>query len=294
MLNEGPLTVLALLRAFRWRITLTWLLILCETALTALVPLFIGFAIDGLLASDTQALFQLIAVLTVLIVVSVIRRAYDTRVFGTVRVEMGKAQAARAANLPISTLNARLGMGRELADFLEADLPLAMTSFVQLIISLIVLYIFDPMLALAGASSVAIMLAIYSLSHARFYRLNGQLNQQTEQQVGILETRKPQRLMTHLTRLRGIEVRISDTESIIYGGIFVVLLGLVVFNLWYATANLSITSGTIFSIVTYSWELVDAALAFPMALQGWSRLSEIMQRINPAAPSDFAKLKVDR
>lgn len=294
MLNEGPLTVLALLRAFRWRITLTWLLILCETALTALVPLFIGFAIDGLLASDTQALFQLIAVLTVLIVVSVIRRAYDTRVFGTVRVEMGKAQAARAANLPISTLNARLGMGRELADFLEADLPLAMTSFVQLIISLIVLYIFDPMLALAGASSVAIMLAIYSLSHVRFYRLNGQLNQQTEQQVGILETRKPQRLRTHLTRLRGIEVWISDTESIIYGGIFVVLLGLVVFNLWYATANLSITSGTIFSIVTYSWELVDAALAFPMALQGWSRLSEIMQRINQAAPSDFAKLKVDR
>jgi hypothetical protein len=185
-------------------------------------------------------------------------------------------------------------MGRELADFLEADLPLAMTSFVQLIISLIVLYIFDPMLALAGASSVAIMLAIYSLSHVRFYRLNGQLNQQTEQQVGILETRKPQRLRTHLTRLRGIEVRISDTESIIYGGIFVVLLGLVVFNLWYATANLSITSGTIFSIVTYSWELVDAALAFPMALQGWSRLSEIMQRINQAAPSDFAKLKVDR
>ena len=294
MLNEAPLTVLALLRAFRWRITLTWLLILCETALTALVPLFIGFAIDGLLASDTEALFQLIAVLTVLIVVSVIRRAYDTRVFGTVRVEMGKAQAARAANLPISTLNARLGMGREMADFLEADLPLAMTSFVQLIISLIVLYIFDPMLALAGASSVAIMLVIYSLSHARFYRLNGQLNQQTEQQVGILETRKPQRLMTHLTRLRGIEVRISDTESIIYGGIFVVLLGLVVFNLWYATANLSITSGTIFSIVTYSWELVDAALAFPMALQGWSRLSEIMQRINQAAPSDFAKLKADR
>jgi hypothetical protein len=294
MLNEGPLTVLALLRAFRWRIPLTWLLILCETALTALVPLFIGFAIDGLLASDTEALFQLIAVLTVLILVSVIRRAYDTRVFGTVRVEMGKAQAARAANLPISTLNARLGMGRELADFLEADLPLAMTSFVQLIISLIVLYILDPMLALAGASSVAIMLAIYSLSHVRFYRLNGQLNQQTEQQVGILETRKPQRLRTHLTRLRGIEVRISDTESIIYGGIFVVLLGLVVFNLWYATANLSITSGTIFSIVTYSWELVDAALAFPMALQGWSRLSEIMQRINQAAPSDFAKLKVDR
>jgi len=294
MLNNGPLTVLALLRAFRWRISFTWFLILIEVALTAIVPLFIGFAIDGLLANDTDALFQLIAVLAVLIVVSVIRRAYDTRVFGTVRVEMGKTQAARAANLPVSTLNARLGMGRELADFLEADLPLAMTSLVQLIISVIVLYIFSPVLALAGASAVATMLAIYSLSHGRFYRLNGQLNQQAERQVGILETRKPQSILIHLTRMRRIEVRISDTESIVYGAIFVVLLGLVVFNLWYATTNLTITSGAIFSIITYSWELVDAALAFPMALQGWSRLSEIMQRINNAAPSNFSKPKADR
>jgi hypothetical protein len=207
---------------------------------------------------------------------------------------MGKTQAARATNLPVSTLNARLGMGRELVNFLEADLPLAMTSLVQLIISVIVLYIFDPMLALAGVSAVATMLVIYSRSHGRFYKLNGQLNQQTERQVGILETRKPQSLSTHLTRLRRIEVRISDTESIVYGAIFVVLLGLVVFNLWYATANLTITSGTIFSIVTYSWELVDAALAFPMALQGWSRLSEIMQRINHTAPSDFLKSQADQ
>jgi ABC-type multidrug transport system fused ATPase/permease subunit len=96
MLNNGPLTILALLQAFRWRISFTWLLILFEVALTALVPLFIGFAIDGLLANDTDALFQLIAALAVLIVVSVIRRAYDTRVFGTVRVELGKTQAARA------------------------------------------------------------------------------------------------------------------------------------------------------------------------------------------------------
>ena len=294
MLSKGPLTVLALLRAFRWRISLTWLLIFIEVALTALVPLLIGFAIDGLLANEMVPLFQLIAILVVLIVVGVIRRAYDTRVFGNMRVEMGKIQAARAANLSISTLNAQLGMGRELADFLEGDLPLAMTSLVQLIISVVILYAFDPMLALAGVSAVAAMLAIYSLLHRRFYRLNGQLNQQTERQVGILETRKPQSLSTHLTRLRQIEVRTSDTESIVYGVIFVVLLGLVVFNLWYATASLTITSGTIFSIVTYSWELVYAALAFPMALQGWSRLSEIMRRINPTTLSDSLNAKAEQ
>jgi hypothetical protein len=210
MLNDGPLTVLALLWAFRLRIALTWLLMLFEVTLIALISLFIGFAIDGLLANDTQALFKLIAALAVLIVVNVIRRDCDGRVFGTMRVETGKTHATRAANLLVSTSDARLGMGRELPDFPETDLPLAMTSLVQLTMSVIVFCALDPQLALAGAIAVATILAIYSLSDDRFYRLNGQLNQQTERQVCILETRKPLSLFIHLTLLRHIEVWISD------------------------------------------------------------------------------------
>lgn len=282
MLKDIPITIPALLAAFLWRIGLTWVLTFCETALIALIPLFIGFAIDGLLTKDTTALFQLVAAMAVLIAISVIRRAYDTRVFGTVRVEVGKAQAARIPDLPVSKLNARLAMGREMVDFLENDLPLVMAALVQLIISIIVLFAFDSVLALAGAGAVVTMLLIYALFHRQFYRLNGHLNQQAERQVGILETCKPQRLLLHLSRLRSVEVRLSDTESILYGAIFVVLLGLVVFNLWYATTSLPITSGTIFSIVSYSWEFVESALALPVTLQGWSRLSEITKRINSA------------
>lgn len=250
--------------------------------MTALVPLFIGFAIDGLLAQNTTALFQLVAVMAALIVISVARRAYDTRVFGTVRVDVGKAQATRSPNQLISMLNARLGMGRELVNFLENELPLVMAAVVQLVIAIIVLFAFGPMLALAGMVAVVAILLIYALFHRRFYRLNRHLNQQTEQQVCILETRRPRGLLLHLTHLRRIEVRLSDTESILYGAIFVVLLGLVVFNLWYATTTLTITTGTIFSIVSYSWEFVESALALPVTLQGWSRLSEITKRINSA------------
>jgi hypothetical protein len=283
MLNDIPLTVSSLLCAFRYRIGLTWLLTLCETVLIAIVPLFIGFAIDGLLAENTNALFQLVIILAALIVVSVARRAYDTRVFGTVRVEVGKAQAARARGQPVSILNARLGMGREIVDFMENDLPLVMAALIQLIVSIIVLFSFGPMLAIAGVIAVVAMLLTYALFHQNFYRLNGHLNYHTERQVGILDTRRPQRLSSHLLHLRRVEVRLSDTESFLYGAIFMVLLGLVVFNLWYATTVLSITTGTIFSIVSYSWEFVESALALPVTLQGWSRLSEITKRINPVA-----------
>ena len=81
-------------------------------------------------------------------------------------------------------------------------------------------------------------------------------------------------------QLRRHEVRLSDTEAVLYGVIFIVLLGLIVFNLWFATTRLGITVGTIFSIISYSWEFVESALALPVTLQSWSRLSEIMRRLN--------------
>jgi len=278
--QDRLLTLWTLVRVFPLRISFTWILTLCETALIALVPLFIGFAIDALLAGQTAALFQLAGVMAALILVSVFRRIYDTRVFGTVRMEVGRTQATRASKKPVSKLNAQLGMGRELVDFLEVEMPLVMTALIQIVISVIVLYSFDGALALAAGCTVAVMLLIYGLFHRQFYRLNGAFNGQNERQVAILEARSVPRLLMHLSRLRRIEIKISDAESALYGAVFAVLLALVVFNLWYATTYVAISPGTIFSIVSYSWEFVEAAVTFPMALQAWSRLSEITQRLN--------------
>ena len=280
MLTDQPLTIGTLLRVFGGRISLTWAMILAETSLMALIPLFIGFAIDGLLAGTMRELWTLSAIMAALIAASVIRRLYDTRVYGTVRVEMGREQAARSADLPVSALNARLGMGRELVDFLEHTLPEAMASAVQLIIAVIILYAFSPVLALAGGVAGLAMGMIYALFHRRFYRLNGALNAQTEKQVSVLEQRRARPVRAHLMRLRRHEVRLSDTEAVLYGAVFVALLGLILFNLWFATTELKTTVGTIFSIISYSWEFVSSALALPITLQSWSRLSEIMQRLN--------------
>ena len=280
MLKDQPLTIAVLFRTFLRPISLTWFLMLCETALTALIPLLIGFAIDGLLAGDTTALLQLAAVLAVLIAVSVIRRLYDTRVYGTVGVELGKALTDRSAGVPVSTLNARLGMSRELVDFLEQEAPAVMASAVQMIIALIVLFAFHPVLFAATCAATVLMIVFYAVSHRRFYRLNAEYNQQTEQQVRILESAHPAGILSHLNKLRRIGIRLSDTEAFVYGAIYILMLGLIVFNLWFATTNLEITVGRIFSIISYSWEFVESALVLPVTLQSWSRLSEIIDRIN--------------
>jgi len=285
MLEDRRLTISTLLRRFLRPLGLTWVLTLGETALMALIPLLIGFAIDGLIGGDTIALAQLAAVLAALIAIGVARRLYDTRVFGTMRVEICKALAARSQGGSVSTLNARFGMGRELVDFLEQEVPAVMTSSVQLIASLAVLFAFHPVLAGSAFAAAVASVVLYGVFHRRFYRLNADNNQQTEQQVSILEAGARDGILAHLTTLRRIEIRLSDTEAFVYGAIFTVLLGFIVFNLWFAGTTLETTVGMIFSIITYSWEFVDAALVMPVTLQGWSRLSEIMNRINDTAAS---------
>lgn len=282
MLAGHSLSLGTLLRHFPGRIALTWVMTLVETALLALVPLFIGFAIDGLLAGGLQELWTLTGLFGALIAVAVVRRVYDTRVYGTIRVEFGKAQVARGSDLPVSTLNARLGMGRELVEFLEETLPMVMTGVVQLLIALLVLFSYAPVLAGASVLAALAVLASYVLFHRPFFRLNAALNAQTEKQVSVLEQRSSRPALAHFMRLRRSEVRISDTEAALYGLVFVFLLAAILFNLWHATTALAVSAGAIFAIISYSWDFVDGTLTLPMTLQSWTRIVEIKRRLNPA------------
>ncbi|UAB87876.1 hypothetical protein I5192_11590 [Ruegeria sp. SCSIO 43209] len=279
MLTDRKLTIGTLLSVFRWRVGITWFLILAETALTVLIPLFVGFAIDGLLSEDFEPFVQLGALMVALTMISVIRRIYDTRVYGMIRVELGKALAVRFSNLPISSLNARIGMGRELADFLEEILPSAIAGVVQFVVSAILLFYFSPVLALSACGVLVGMISVYALFHSTFWQWNRALNEQMEHQVSVLEQRRDRPVFVHLSKLRRFEVKLSDTEAVLYGVIFILLIGLLLFNLWFATQNLDATPGMIFSIISYSWEFAEAALALPVTLQSWSRLSEITTRL---------------
>ena len=288
MLKDRKLTVGNLIGAAPVRVILTWILTLAETAITALVPLFIGFAIDGLLDNDSSDLINLGGLLAALIVLAVGRRIYDTRVYGTLRAELSGELVERRKGEEISATNARVGMGRELVDFLEEEVPEVLTSVVQLLVSLIILYWFHPMLSVSALGASVLVVLIYLASHRRFYRLNGELNAQTELQVGVLQSGSSRKSRAHFLSLRRVEIRLSDTEAIIYGLIFFVLLAFILFNLRFAATEMEASVGSIFSIVSYSWEFVAATLVLPATLQSWTRLSEIMKRINqnPSSPQE--------
>ncbi|MEL7100586.1 MAG: ABC transporter six-transmembrane domain-containing protein [Pseudomonadota bacterium] len=278
--DTDRISLKTLVRRYPWRIAVTWSLVLVETALFALLPLYIGWSIDGLLTGALTAFWQLCALLGMLLVVATGRRVFDTRAYGTMRAAFGQAQAARAGEVPVSTVNARVLMGRELVDFLETTVPETMTAFVQVIASVVVLATFSGTLAASSIGAAVLMLAIYAAFARLFFRLNGALNAQTEGQVDVLTQAAPKAVAAHFLGLRRHEVRLSDAESLVYGLIFLVLLVMLAFNLWFGATQVGASPGQIFSIVTYSLEFLQAAVMLPIALQSWTRLHEITLRIN--------------
>lgn len=268
------------LKRSKGRVIITWLIVLLENLLLALTPLFMGFAIDGLLNGQLDELWVLGGILVCLVFVAVGRRIYDTRVYSAMRLRLGSDVATRHMSMDVSALNARLDMSRELIDFLELEAPETLTAIIQIVISLIILTIFNVKLGISSAAVIVAMLLFYALFHKRFFDLNAKLNSQTEKQVAVLGERRRLSVFRHLRSLRSAEVSISDTEALLYGGIFLLQIGYIMFNIYLAANLPDVTAGRIFSIATYSWEYVEAALMLPIALQGWSRISEITKRLN--------------
>ncbi|MCG8414958.1 MAG: ABC transporter six-transmembrane domain-containing protein [Pseudomonadales bacterium] len=283
MLQNKELSLKQLLSSFKGKIGITWGLVGLENVLLALIPLFIGLAIDDLLAGNFDQLMGFGSVMIVLIFVAVGRRIYDTRAYGTIRVQLGDELQQRHAELPVSARNARLNMSRELVDFLEEQVPQILTALIQIIVAFFILAVFHIYLALSALGVTLAMIILYSFVHGRFYRFNASLNGQMEQQVSILELSQPREVLNHLLSLRKWEVKLSDTEAVLYGVIFIMVTVFLVYNLWFGTSLPEVTTGSIYSIVSYSWTYVESAIVLPYTLQSLTRLSEITERINSSS-----------
>ncbi|MEM9168608.1 MAG: ABC transporter six-transmembrane domain-containing protein [Pseudomonadota bacterium] len=280
---ERKLSLGSLIGAYRMQVGVTWALTLLETVLLAGLPLQIGCAIDGLLSRDFTPFYLMIGLMAAALALAVARRVYDARAFASMRVDIGDALVRRTKASPVSTVNARLDMTGEIVDFLEHEAPAVMASCVQALVAVAVLWSFDAVLTLAAGGATLAVLLIYAVASGRFFNLNRTLNKQVERQVATLHGGHARTIRAHLTAIRDHRVAISDAEALTYGLILAVLMSMLIFNLQHATLQLDASPGRVFSIVTYSYEFLEAAVVLPAALQSLTRIAEITQRINGSA-----------
>ena len=270
--------IISLLKIRPVAVCVTWGMVLIETALISLSTLMIGLTIDGLLDNDYYYLYVTIFMFLGLIILAVIRRMYDTRLYGSLRVLLGEKVADQHGKKSVSVVNARLEMSEELIEFIEQNFPEIITAFVNLIMAIIVLYNIKSELAFACLGAIIFILIIYGMFHKSFYKLNKYYNAQWEKQVHLVK--KKDKLLQHLNSLKNINIKISDREAILYGLIFALLLVVLIFNIVGGVSMPGATAGNIFIIVSYTWEFIFSILVLPMTLQTYTRLMEIKSRLN--------------
>jgi len=283
-MENKNISITRLISRFRWKISLTLFLVLSESALALLFPLFIGFAINGLLEDSLQGIYQLAGLGVAALIVGSGRRFYDTRAYSDIYVKISDEVVAReqAEGRSISMISARASLLTEFVEFLENSMPMILESLIGVVGILII--IFGLYISVFWASIALLMLvfAVYWISAKANFRFNEGFNNQLEEQVNVLESRERGLIRRHFRTVADWNIKLSDLETWNYAAIWLGIIALLVYSPIAVIGSGVLNYGLIFSALMYVFQYVDNLVTLPFFIQQIIRLQEISTRLNSA------------
>jgi ABC-type bacteriocin/lantibiotic exporter with double-glycine peptidase domain len=274
-------TPLSIARRNRLAVGGTLAFLAIENIVVVLEPYLLGRAIDGLVAKSFIGLWIFVAVASAGLAIGVLRRAYDTRVYGRIFREVASDVVAREneKDAPVAQVTARANFVNDVTQFYELYLPAAIVSFVTLLGAIVMLAVIAPLLCLGAIAVAATVGAVFFLSRKRIDALNKGLNDEMERQVELLARRDWGIAQTHFAALVSWRVRLSDLEARNFGltqfaTIVLTALAIVVLMVWQEQ-----TVGAVFAALTYILQFTQAIVILPYTYQQYLRTSEIGARL---------------
>jgi ABC-type multidrug transport system fused ATPase/permease subunit len=275
------LTHTAIARRYAWPIAGTLVLLAGENIVMVVAPYLLGDAIDGLLATDTGALWIFGLVSLVGLAIGILRRVYDTRAYGRIYREMATETIAKELrhDAPVSQMTARANFVSEFVEYFEIMLPAALTSAVMLLGSIVMLGIISPVLCLGTiAVSVAVAL-VFFLSKRRIANWNSGLNDEMEQQVDLLSRRDATLASSHFAAIVRWRIRLSDLEARNFGLTYLFAIALIVIAVYVLISVDGKSAGQAFAALTYVLQFTDSMIILPYTYQEFLRTREIGARL---------------
>lgn len=271
----------AILRRYKLPIGGTLALLIAENIIQVAQPLFLGFAIDGLIAQSMRELWVFVALATTGLAIGIGRRLYDTRAYGRIYRETA-GETVEKENLsaaPVTQITARANFVSEFAEFFELYLPLALTSFATLAGAIIMLFVISPTLG-ACAFGVAIAVGlVFFFSRKNIQTLNTSLNDEMERQVDILEQRDRTSAALHFSSIVRWRIRLSDLEARNFGVAFFLAIVLAAAAVYILVAIENKSEGQIFAALTYILQFTESLVMLPYSYQQFLRTKEISDRL---------------
>ena len=271
----------SIFKQYKWKISLTFLLLVLENIAKVLQPLVLGIAINDLINGKNDGLWLFCILYGAGFIIGTIRRYYDTRAYTSIYTNVASeiAEIQNEKEVPVSAIAARSALVKELIDFFEHDITQAFTSTISVIGALIMLALFDWWIFAGCLISIVLIVIIYSMSSKRIYNYNIGLNDELEHRIDILEARKQPGIFNHFKNIARWLVKMSDLETINFSIIEVILFVLAIFALYASASAVNATAGSIFSVLTYVLEFSTGVFMLPIIFQQLIRLREISSRL---------------
>ncbi|WP_296386716.1 ABC transporter six-transmembrane domain-containing protein [Winogradskyella sp.] len=274
-------SIKSIFKRFKWKISITFLLLVIENVSKVLQPLVLGIAINDLINKKNDGLLLFCLLYGISFLIGVIRRYYDTRAYTSIYTNVASeiAEAQNQKDISVSSIAARSSLIKELVDFFEHDVTLAFTSLIGVVGALVMLALFDWWIFGACLLTIFLIFIIYSLSNKKIYSFNIGLNDELEHRITILESREQKGIIIHFKNISNWMVKLSDLETLNFGIIEILLFVLAVFALYISASTENVTAGSIFSTITYILEFSNGIFMLPIVFQQLIRLQEISSRL---------------
>lgn len=267
---------------FRWRISFTLSLVVIETLLELLYPLFIGWAINGLLENSYDGVILLAVLGVISVVMGSARRFYDTRIYAGIYQKITPEMVARERQRGqvTSTISARSHLLTEFVEFLENSLPEVIGAVVGLVGVMALVYTLNPQVFVACLMLLTLIMLLYMVTGGLNYRLNAGYNEELERQVVAIEQNNKSLLNRHYRLLMGWNIKLSDLETVNYFIIWTGVIALFLYTPVAAIGSGELNYGLVFSLMMYVFEFIERITNLPLYLQQMIRLKEISNRIS--------------
>ena len=268
-----------ILSNFRWQFGLTLTLILLESGLALLFPLFIGFAIDGALNGATEGAVQLGILGLIALAVGVSRRLYDSRFYAQVFQLLGMRVVSKMGGNDPSKKSARLGMIREMVEFMENSLPELIGNVIGLIGVVVIIASLNFNVFIGGVVSTVLIFIVYLATSGKTVRLNKAYNDELEKQVDAVAANQANDLEKHLRDIMKWNVKLSDLEAMNFSIAWIVLMIFLVMSVIISVEGGIVKYGALFSLIMYVFQYMESVVNLPLFYQDWLRLTEIRDRL---------------
>ena len=280
--GSSRLSLKSILLRFKWRISFTLSLVVIETLLGLLYPLFIGWAINDLLNNSFNGIYLLAGLGISSVVIGSVRRFYDTRIYAgiyqTITPEMVANEKARKQST--STIAARSSLLTEFVEFFENVLPEVITSFIGLVGLLMIIIALNVEVFFACLALLGLVILIYLLTGNRNYQLNAGYNTELENQVEAINHPDISHAKEHFRCLMRWNIRLSDLETLNYFIIWISVVALFVYTPIAAIDGDIVDYGIIVALLMYVFDYIEKISTLPLYVQQVIRLKEISNRIS--------------